>query len=245
MSVLRITIPGARFAENAIDRSIKLTTNRTGLVGEFIFGSYAAACNYNGADRTKPLRVIGEPTFSQGRVALGQNNWLDTQSMFDTQELTFLVFPARSASAAMPFGTFSGSNSGDTVSIYGNTGTMDMLVSTTGEPSTVSLSTPSIDVGSFYGIAGRTTGSANFTIKLDAFKGGARLGGVSAVQTGKTRKVTTTMPFAFGSSRGNASFPGPVVEAGGLVWNRALSDAELLAAYIEARTLFTARGIAV
>lgn len=241
---LRITVPGAGFHANHVGR-IQLTTYRTGLIGEYILGGSAAASIYNGANPDRPLVVKGEPTYGVGYCGLSQTSWFDTL-LLDSQELTALVFCTAQSSTSMLFGNFTGGNIVDTVALYKNF--TDFVVQSCATDATLQQIVSSVNnlTGadeSFRGLAIRTTGGVSYTSKIDQFKAGVRAGGTATTHTGKTREVQSTPAFAIGSSRGHQSLSGAVNVAATLVWNQSLSDADLLAAYLEARAVLAARGI--
>ncbi len=244
MSTVRITVPGADFSSRNLGRVLKLTTDRTNLVGEYILGGNLAASKYNGANPDLPMSVVGTPTYSDGHVTLGQNNWFDT-FIQDAAELTMMLIADAASTGSIYLGNFNGLNTVDCILLYKNNSNI-VAQSSASDGTTQTLDSSVSGTGAntdFRGLAMRTVGSTDYVSKLDHFKGGVRAAGGSQTNTGKTREVQSTPTFAIGSSRGNAFFPGPVNVAAALVWHRALTDAELLAAYLEVRSVMAGRGV--
>lgn len=229
---LKIVVPGVDFSSVAIDRSNELTTNRTDLVGEYQFGASNSKSIFNSANSKPLLTVVGSPIYADNYVTLSQDNWFDT-NLLDSQELTFMIVCSGSTSQFNAFGNFNGSNTTDHVVLFSNVSGKAKVQATSNDASVPYVELTAVDTTSaFKALCGRTTGSSNYTIKADQFKDGALLSTITT-KTTKTRKVQTTPTFAIGSSRGSATLSGTLNYAAVLVWNRCLSDAELLAAYKE------------
>lgn len=242
---LRITVPGADFSARNLGRVLKLTTDRTGLVGEYIFGGNLVASKYNGANPGVPMGVVGTPTYAANYVTLAQTNWFDTY-ILDAADLTMMVIADASSTGASYIGNFAGGNNVDSVLLYKNVSSFSAQSSANDGSAQVVGSAASVTGANstFRGLSMRTMGTSDYQIKLDQFYNGARAGGSSQTNAGKTREVQTTPALAIGSSRGAGPFPGPVNIAAALVWHRALTDAELLAAYLGARSVMASRGVA-
>jgi hypothetical protein len=242
---LKIKVSGADFSDNAVGRMLPLTSNRTNLIGEYVFGGSLTRSRWNGADPSKHLTVLGTPTYGSGFVTLAAANWFDTV-ITESQEFTALVIADAVATSAAYVTNFDGTNGGNYMSLYRTTGSFNLAVSAT-DSTAQNIASAATITGSdsgFRGLAMRTTGSVDYTSKLDQFESGVRAGGTSTTHTGKTRDVHVSPSFALGSSRGNAGMTGPINMAAALIWNVALSDAALLAAYQEARAVLAGRGIA-
>jgi len=242
---LRITVPGADFSGVGIGRYLKLTTDRADLVGEYIFGKSKNASIFNGANNALPLIETGAPVYDDASVTLSTSNWFDTL-VSDAQELTLMVIADMNVSGIHFIGNWGGVPSANQLTMYKNGSTVALQTprAAGSPPSTITSSTGLSGIGPhFRGLACRTTGLVDFTSKVDQYRGGLHMGGASFVNAGETRLVVPSPLISIGSARGSSIFPGPVKVAAALIWHRALSDADLLAAYQEARGVLAGRGI--
>lgn len=215
-----------------LNRIAWLSSMRDGLLGEYVLTRNNASAKLNPASAFAPqLSVVGVPDYGASIFAgagLSQNNWYDT-NLRDTQELTLAVAFKAPAGQSVLIGNFRGDNIPTNTSLLLQAGGVSGLVpATDGAQSTDAVA---VDASTAWTIAMlRATGSANFTIKVDLYRAGVRLGGLTKA-TGKTRLVDTTHSFAIGSARGTAgagTYNGSARYLLASVYGRAASDAEAL-----------------
>lgn len=237
---IQITITDADFSANNIGRGLYLTTERDGLVGEYLFGFNAAASVVNppGAN----MSVIGTPTYSANLANVGQLNYFDT-GILEPDEFTFLIFSDgdRDVSSVL-VGNFNGSNSATSCCLYRNGSSFTGFSPATDSTTVTAAATNSLAEADQRAYAMRSIGTTDFSVTVDEFKAGVRSGGATTTST-KTRRANASS-LVLGSSRGSATFPGPHPMYAALIWSRALSDAELLAAYLEVRAVLAGRSLA-
>lgn len=232
----------ADYSERNIGRAIQLTADRTNLVGEYLFGRNFNTSKPNSAAPANPLSTVGTHTYGTRKVTMsGASNRLEL-NVPDAQELTVLVI-ASAANNCQFLGSFNGSNSTDCAALLRPTGGIQGQVAAADN---TAVTTTAIAVSGTAseprGVAMRTTGSADFVIKVDQFKAGARINGVSEPKAGKTRKVSSNT-FRIGAP--TTFYIGSFDTYAALIWHRALGDVELLAAYQEVFDFFEQLGIAV
>lgn len=237
-------LTGGNFGAVNVGRHIQLTANRTGLLGEYLIGRDAVTSIPNSADPTKPLSALGTHTYAARKdTVAGLLNYYET-GLADPADLTVLMI-ASAANNCQYMGSFTGANGTDATTMI--KATSGLQVQTSNSDNTNSTTTVQTIFGTAAeprGVAVRLSGSADYVVKSDQFKGGVKVTGVSETKTGKTRKLSSTT-LRIGAPATGASYIGSVDFLAGFVWSRALSDAELLAVYQEAFAFYADLGIAI
>lgn len=217
---------------NRIGRKAWLSPIRNGLTGEYVLTRNNTSSKVNPASAFAPqLTINGAPDYGVSIFAgagLSQDNWYDT-GLRDSQELTLAVAFKAPIGSSVLFGNFNGGNAPLNTSLLFLGGSVAGLASSTGE--SVQTDPVAVDASADWTIAMmRTTGTDDFTVKVDLFKAGARIGGnVKAAVS--ARRVDTTVPFAIGSARGTdglGSYNGSARYLLAAAYSRALSDDEAL-----------------
>jgi hypothetical protein len=235
--------PTANYASNNVGRVIRLTSNRTNLKGEFLLGRDFATSKFNSAYDGAPAAVAGgAPTYGTHKVTVDGTNYLDTL-IGDNADITIAVVTTNNAGIttflATPFGTAGGQlalfRSG--AGLQANMQVTNAANSATGLIATTpgSITTPITD---FRMLSGRVSGLVNPSIKVDEFKGGARVQGASVAGSATRQLTDKTIRLA-----GLSAIPGAIDQTAVLIWHEMLSDAALLAAYQEVRTQMATMGI--
>lgn len=228
MATTRHIFTGINAAPRALGRSERLIAapRRAGLRGEYLFGRDTATSAFNLAGG-QPLAFVGAPEFSPRYARFSQIAWADT-GLFDTPEATLLVVSAEPTASAPLITTFDGTNGGDATAFNVSGGNLQAY-SVAADASVQTAQTAArVPLVEWTVKAMRISGGAAYSIVIDEYRQGARVGGV-VVATGKARKPCASAPFAIGSSRGSDGFKGDVFIAGAAIWSRGLSDAEVLA----------------
>lgn len=226
-------------------RVLALTTDRAGLVGEFLFGRNQATSVFNSASDGAAGGVM------HGTVAyddhflddFGDAAWLDT-GVGDAATLTVLVVSKPAANASFICYAGTGTAGGAQLALYRVGGGLTWQHCNASNVTTglvVATGTPTAPDTDYRGLAGRTNGLVNPPMKVDEFKGGVRTQGASI--TGSATRVLDTRPILIGTIGAGVFSGGEADFAAALIWHRYLSDAELLAAYIEARATLALLGI--
>lgn len=228
MATVRNIFTGINAASRALGRSERLISapRRDALVGEYLFGRDASTSRFNLTGGPN-LAFVGSPVFSPRYALFSQTAWADT-GLYDTADVTLLVVSSQVSQTAPLIGNYNGANSSDTTTFNLTGGDLQGFAVGTDNAAQTASTRARTPVTDFTVKVLRVSGGANFAIRVDEFRQGAKVGG-TAVTTGKTRKVTTSQPFAIGSSRGASDFGGNVYVAGAAIWSRALTDSELLA----------------
>lgn len=229
-------------------RKRPVTNVRTGLIGEFVFGESLAnsAMNSAGAKLAAALaQVSTAPVYSDGTITLGAGCGLDT-SIPATPAQTYLAICQADVvdGAAMSGGQFivaqnSLNDAGRFLICTKSGGSSNPGVSVGGGPSTIPLpNLPARPLTDFRAFAGRIAGTAvGSAYQGDELKGGLLLQSVKA--TVATDRGTLTSNIEVGNA--NPVAPGAgydlrIKHAALLIWNRFITDAELLTAYSDVRT---------
>ncbi|RDI25187.1 hypothetical protein DFR41_104244 [Pseudacidovorax intermedius] len=231
-----IKVIGADTGSNNIGRSALLTSNREGLVGEYLLSKSAAASIQNTANSDKPLTVVGEPVFNPDHVVCSSPNWFET-GLYETAELTAMVVCDAAVNGAFLLGTFAGSTGQRSMMMWQSAllvlqghGTDANGTNPTENSSSVAKLNVTTD---FRIVAGRISSGADYTLKLDQYKGGVQTSSAATVVAGKTRAVNGSRSIAIGSPRGAVSPGGLVKIAAVLLWARRFADAELASTFPE------------
>lgn len=259
--MVAVYAPDAAFAGSVLPRDIYLTTNRAGLVGEYLFGQDLIQSRENSATPNATLAseaVIGAavpPVYGDHRVELGNGAGLQT-GIVGMPAQTVLLFASVAGSDApdltqvpTPKHIHHGATAAEAGRVNMTT-TVDggRLVVTTSSVGTAGDArfTPSAPFTAIRGLASRISGiAAGSKMAMTEYKGGA-LTNHAEWATGDVRPAPT-----YGIVIGNSN----TVAAGGdfrervqhalcLIWSRYLTDAELLAAYLEARSNLASMGVA-
>jgi hypothetical protein len=239
-----IVVTGANFISNGLGRAVYLTSDRTNLVGEFIFGRDAATSTYNSATSSSaPASAVGTLTYSDHYANPAGANFFST-SITGATNLTMLSIVAPGVSAETEI-YFSSTDGAGTNGFYlGNQGgdAFISVINSAGAQQKATLGAVlAAPLSEFRAIAGRIGGTTSFTLEVDEFKGGARLQAASATATGS--RVVDSQTICIGSLNGSAVFNSAKDTSAVLIWHRLLTDAELLAAYLECRNVLSRMGI--
>lgn len=241
-----IIVTGADFTGKGLGRSLRLTSDRTNLMGEFILGRNQATSIFNSAYDGAPNAVaFGTLTYSDHYANPAGANYFRTPIQ-TAQNMTMLavVAPGATATSEIYVSSSSGNGSNGYFLAGGLSTTKAGLSTTTSAGATQQVllvgdqSTPLTD---FRAIAGRIGGLSNWSLEIDEFKGGQRVQSNASTATG-TRTVDSQV-FCIGSIGGSATFNSAKDTAAVLLWHRLLTDQELLDAYLECRTVLGRMGI--
>lgn len=241
---LNLTVTGADFSANNLGRVVKLTSDRTGLVGEYIFGRNRATSLINGVDGGITPTVNVDPTYGDHRASVdaATSKYFNTL-VADADDLTLalvLAYPANAYASRTLFGT----GVGHKLNMYATAspGVRLQVVATDATAPEAVLAAPQAPLTDFRMLTGRINGPTNISLEVDEFKGGERVQNV-LVETVKSR-VPDTTPIAIGTLLNTTTYALGYDVAAALIWHRTLSDAELLAAYLEVREVLGGMGIA-
>lgn len=234
--IIRASGTGVDFSQNALGGV--LTSLRSGLIGEYLFGGNLTESRKNWANAAQPLTDIGSPTIGSNYADLGATGF--STGLFESENITMIAIGYGTASNFASFVTnFNGSNGGQSSGIFVHAST-DLLycqahsTDGTNQNITLALAQPDAD---YRFVAGRISSGTNYAQKLDQFKAGAHTFNHQTIA--KTRVGNTVHPLKI-----SAGFTEPVRMAGALIYNRVLSDAELLQVYNEVRGAMSLRNIA-
>lgn len=239
-----VIVNGANFTSTGLGRALRLTTDRTNLVAEFIFGRDAATSTFNSAYAGAPNATpFGTITYSDHYVNVAGANYLKTP-LLGAANITMMSVVAPGSDAGTEIYISSTDGAGTNGFYLGNqTGAAKVsVVNSAGTPQQAQIPaelTPPLT--GFRAVAGRIGGTTTFTLEVDEFKGGALLQNASLAATGS--RVVDTQTIDIGSIGGSTVFNSPKDTAAVLIWHRLLSDAELLVAYLECRTVLGRMGI--
>jgi hypothetical protein len=239
-----LIVTGADFTSSGLGRSLYLTTDRTNLVGEYIFGRNEATTIFNSATPGSPTAsVIGTLTYGDHFVDAAGANYIAT-NLQNNANLTFMVIVAHGAAATTEL-YLSSTNGAQANGFYlGNQSGQAsfFLANSSGGGNAVTLpnivSSPLTD---FRALCGRASGTTTYTLEIDEFKNGSLVQNASMTATGS--RVVGTQVINIGTLDGSTIWNSPKNTAAALIWHRLLSDAELLAAYLECRTVLGRMGI--
>lgn len=230
MANLRIALAAANFGAANIGKS-PILTDRTNLVGEYFFGRDNPTSIVNMADTTKPLTLIGSATYAARAATItGVGVYYET-GLADAAALTILSVASFGGTSVQLAGSFSGSNGTDATCLLrnGSSQLFAQVPAVSGIQTTTVFAntTPATDLR---GVALRTSGTTDFVVKVDEFKANARIQGVAETKTGQTRKVSATT-LRLGAPASGSTYVSSQSIAFVGIWQRAMTDGELLAAY--------------
>lgn len=213
-----------------------------------MFGRNLATSRINSAVvGAKPAFQVGTPTFASHKITgVTYQHYLDTQ-IADAVDITVAIVASPQASASGDGYVGTGSASGGTGQfvLYNLGGNITIQCINSSNSSTglvCSTSGETTPLTDFRMISGRISGLVNPTLKVDEYKGGAHTKGNSATGSA-TRVVATTTPKTLAIGSKFSSLTGAIDVAALLIWHRMLSDAELLAAYLEVEATLDTFGI--
>jgi hypothetical protein len=239
-----IVVTGANFTSYGLGRALYLTSDRTSLAGEFIFGRDAATSTFNSATvSAAPATAVGSLTYSDHYANPAGVNFFST-AITGAANLTMMVVVAPGATATTEIYLSSTDGTGTNGFYLGNQNgeAFFSVINGAGAQQKVTLAAPlAAPLTEFRAIAGRIGGTSSFTLEVDEFKAGARLQAASATATG-TRTVDS-QTFCVGSINGSTVFNSPKDTAAVLIWHRLLTDAELLSSYVQCRDVLGRMGI--
>jgi hypothetical protein len=243
---LNLMVTGADYSASNIGRVIKLTTNRTGLVGEYLFGRNRATSLVNGVDGgTIPSVPVADPTYGDHVASMdaSANKYINS-GLSDADKITIAVVCAFPASAYVNR-TLAGFGVGKSLNIYsGPSSSFGLATQATDatQPACGLPAAPTAPLTDPRMIVSRVDGPTNFSLNIDEYKNGGRTQGSGLVTTVKNRLAEATTKLSFGSLPSTGSFALGFDEVAALVWHRYLSDAEVLAMYLEVRTVLATMG---
>lgn len=247
-SAIRRDFPNANAGAANLGRVPITVIQRASLKGEFIFGrDIATSCVNSAYDDAPDAVVIGSPTLGDHTAALAGTNYIDTR-VSDNLALTVMVISSPGASLenevyfaseqnGVPQAVLLSYNGSPNVIVQGYSASGILLTPGIAMPG--SLTAPLTD---YRAVTFRTDQAVNPTFKIDEFKAGIRTQGASTAQTGTRAAAIKTL--AIGSLK-NATFTDVNNVCAVLIWHSHLSDADLLAAYLEARTYLADMGKAI
>lgn len=237
----------ANFTAAGLGKS-QITTNRTGLVAEFLFGRDLATSKVNSAGAKVAAAVFSNgtavpPVYSDHRVSLGSGTGLDS-GVAPVGAMTMLgimqadvVDGAALSSGVFYFGA-TAADAGRAMLCTKTGGTSNPGFGLGGASGTIPLTNlPQRPLTDFRGMAlrigGIATGSA---YAVDEMKAGVRVQGIAGTTTTDRGTLTGTIEIgATGNVGTGGSWDSKVNYAAAVFWNRYLTDGELLAAYQEVR----------
>ncbi|KQM88461.1 hypothetical protein ASE67_01500 [Sphingomonas sp. Leaf23] len=259
--MVAVYAPDAAFAGSVLPRDIYLTTNRAGLVGEYLFGQDLIQSRENSAtpNATLATEVLTgaavPPVYGDHRVELGNGAGLAT-GLIGMPVQTILLFAAVAGSDApdltqvpTPKHIFHGATVAEAGRLTMTTSVINGVLSIGATPNgnaSDARFTPAAPFTAIRGIASRIFGLlAGSRITMDEYKGGALINHAEAVLSAD--RPNPTYGIVVGNSNAVAAggdFRERVQHAMCLIWSRYLTDAELLAAYLEARANLASMGVA-
>lgn len=259
--MVAVYAPDATFAGSVLPRDIFLTTNRAALVGEFLFGQDLMQSRENSADPTAPAAtesLVGNPApplYGDHRVELGNGAGIHT-GLKGMAAHTVLLFAAISGSDApdltqvpSPKHIHHGASAPETGRVIMSTtvtaGALVLAATSVGNNGDARFA-PSAPLTAIRGLASRVSGLAvGSKVSLDEYKNGALIAHAEAPVNVERPAPTHTIVIGNSASiPAGADFRERVQHAMCLIWSRYLTDAELLAAYLEARGNLASMGVA-
>jgi hypothetical protein len=250
-----IITPTADFSASNLGRIIQLTTNRTGLVGEFIYGRNFATTALNsagvGSGAILTQGTPPAPVYGDHQLELGNGVGFNTNIPWSAAMTIMIATDIQQTDAASITNSvlFIGSSVVDDGEVI-----MDAYVGTPMEFNAVGHglvnlpSLPTRPLSDFRALTGRIGGLASGSpISIDEYKSGVRTQGRASTTT-SARTLPNTGSVLIGGHIGypsGGSFSTRPLFVSALIWNVALSDAATLAAYLEFRTALAAMGKAI
>lgn len=241
--VIRAKGADVDFSQNSLGGS--LTSIRTGLVGEYLFGGTLSESLINWANLDLPLLAVGSPTISATSAACSPGNGFNTQ-LKEAGDLTVAaVGYSTYAGFATAISNFNGTNNGSSFGLFTNasTGKIHVQAHLSDNATTIqnqlNMATPQ---GDYRLMAGRIGSGANFLHNNAQYKSGVKTS--NNLTTSGTRGTNNTHNIGIGSSVSGVGFPGTITLAAALIYNRVLTDTELDTLYAQVRASLASRGVA-
>lgn len=239
-----LIVTGANFTGTGLGRSLYLTTDRTNLVGEFIFGRDEATTIFNSATPgAATASVVGTLTYSNHFINPAGVNYVAT-TIQNAVSFTVMVIVAHGVDATTEL-YLSSTNGAQANGFYlGNQSGQPnfFLANSSGGGNAVTLpNNVASPLADFRALCGRASGTTTYTLEIDEFKGGALIQNASMTAVGS--RTVGTQVINIGSLDGSTIWNSPKNTSAVLIWHRLLTDAELLAAYLECRTVLGRMGI--
>lgn len=240
--IIRATGTDVDFSQNSLGGV--LTSIRTGLVGEYLFGGTLSQSLINWANLGLPLLAVGSPTISAASAACGPGNGFNTQ-LKEAGDLTVVaVGYSTYAGFASAISNFNGTNSGSSFGLFTNASTGKIYVqahlsdNATTVQNQLNMATPQ---GEYRLMAGRIGSGTGFLHANAQYKSGVKTS--NNLTTSGTRGANNTHDIGIGSYVSGSSFPGTITLATALIYNRVLTDTELDTLYAEVRASLGSRGV--
>lgn len=233
--IIRAVGDGVDFSSNALNDT--LTTVRLGLIGEYVFGSSLVESRNNWANLAAPLTDIGTPVIGSNYADLGVSGF-DT-GLYESENITMIGIGYGTISGFASLVTnFNGSNASTSSGIFIHAGTnlsycQAHSADNTNQTNTLALAQPEDE---YRMVVGRISSGTNYAQKLDQFKAGSHT--LNHQVIAKTRVGNSVNPLKI-----STGFTSAIRMAGALIYNRVLSDAELLQVYNEVRARMAIRGV--
>ncbi|WP_312488131.1 hypothetical protein [Sphingomonas sp.] len=252
--MVAVYAPDAAFAGSVLPRDIFLTTNRTGLVGEFLYGQDLVQSRENSAvlGATPAIEALNgnpaPPVYGDHRVELGNGAGLQTNLTGMAAQTIMLVVNVSPSDAidASNVPAFSHIFHGATIAETGRFNATPVLVD-----GALKLSCSPTGIGMITGavinasqpytapraIVTRIGGlAAGSKIAIDELKGGALVSHIDTATTGD--RPAPTYGIVFGNSNtvaAGGAYQARLKHIAALIWSRYLSEDEVLASYLELR----------
>lgn len=235
--IIRAVGDGVDFSSNAIGGV--LTSLRAGLIGEYIFGGSLSASLKNWANADLPMTAIGSPTIGSNYADLGTAGF--ATGLFESAGITMIgIGYGTEADFTSMVTNFTGSNAATSSGIFLHPGD-DLLylqahsTDNTNQNITLALAQPD---SAYRFQAGRISAGTNYAQELDQYIGGVHTFNHQVIAKTRVGNSTDQLKISTG-------FTAAVRMAGALIYNRALSDAELLRVYEEVSSTLAIRGVTV
>lgn len=234
---LIITASGSdvNFSSNALGGI--LTSVRTNLIGEYLFGAALSTSEINYANNSNPLTVVGSGPAISSNYATFNANGFNTQLYADGELTVISIYKKGTADFGAALSNFNGSNANTSFGLFPNGLTnityVQAPLGTSNSQATLVFQPP---VSDWRMLAGRLGVGSNFAHYVDDFHNGVLTSNHST--NSGTRALNTTDPIRMG-----VNFSGTFNCAAALIYNRVLTDAELLTVYNEVRGLMASRSI--
>jgi len=248
-----IISPTADFSASGLGRGLFLTTNRTNLISEFLFGRNLATSRVNsaGMKANAAEALTGAavaPVYGDHEAELGNGAGIDTLvAMPGVAHTMLLVCGVQGADAAtlatdtILSGVSSGFNGRLAVTVAAGKLTFSLADVSATPASLPNL--PARPLSAHRCLIASISGSAAASIMtIEEFAGGQLLQSASAPTAGARTAPAGTIVVGNSSHIGPGTFPARVKHAARLDWDRQLSAAERLAAYQEVRAILAGMG---
>lgn len=240
--IIRATGTDVDFSQNALGGN--LTSIRTGLVGEYLFGGTLSDSLINWANPDLPLLAVGSPTIGATSAACSPGNGFNTQ-LKEAGDITVVaVGYSTYAGFATAISNYNGTNAGSSFGLFTNAQTGKIHVqahlsdNTTTVQNQLDMATPQ---GEYRTMAGRIGSGTNFLHNNTQYKNGVKTS--NNLTTSGTRGTNNTHNIGIGSYVSGSGFPGTITLAAALIYNRVLTDTELDNLYAQVRASLASRSV--